>query len=326
MTRLRTYLARLLAIGLACAAPALAWAIQTGDVIVADYAGGLLSVNPANGAQTRFSGPYSGGGGFNDVATDATGNVFALTPGSSGAAVVKIDAATLAQTVITSGDNLVHPSTIDLAPDGSLFVVDTNVGLVRVDAATGEQTVFLGGLISVFAVGASGNAYILRHDPPTSPHASLYSLDLTTKATVLVSATTFSDVRGMAVDANGNVLVVEHSGLAVKRVYPGSGGAVAALSSGGLFMTPWGVTVDDGGSILVTDYQHEFGVSGCDPPPGTHSTCNGALIRVDPVTGAQTIVSQQGIFWNIEGVAIYLGPNTTPARTTSWGSLKSLYR
>jgi sugar lactone lactonase YvrE len=58
-------------------------------------------------------------------------------------------------------------------------------------------------------------------------------------------------------------------------------GAQTTISSGGNFVQPWGIAIDDNGDIVVVDTGRQF-------------VDDSLILRVDPVTGAQTIVSSGG--------------------------------
>jgi hypothetical protein len=118
-------------------------------------------------------------------------------------------------------------------------------------------------------------------------------------------------------DRTGNVLLTdgsaEYGGTPIVwRINPVSGGA-AQVSAGGQFMNPSGVTVDANDGILVADYQH---LNSCDPLDQP-LTCPGALFRIDPVTGAQTLLSEKHYFSGPRGIAIYRGPGAARARGAS---------
>jgi hypothetical protein len=304
--------------------PSLAWALKTGDIIVADRTAGLIYVDASTGTQHLLTAP-NGSQGFTDVTTDASGNIFAIDGTSY---VYKIDNMTGIRTVVTFAGHLLFAQTIDLAPDGNLYVVEGSgdQGVIKVDPGTGTQTLVTSGLIQAFAVNSTGVGYIALDDTSTVPNFHVYSVDLTNGQKVRVANGGFYDPRGLAADAAGNLIITESgskTAASVQKIYA-SFGAVALVSSGGQFMTPWGVTVEGSGMIIMADNQN---LLSCHPFPPAPNTCPGALFRVDPASGTQVTVSEKGLFENVAGVDIYRGPNvTTPARTTSWGRIKTIYR
>lgn len=304
--------------------PSLARAINTGDFIVADRSGaGLIFVDRVTGAQHTLSHSQLGSQGFGDVTTSASGDVFAiLTAG----AVYKINAVNGAQTLVSSGGLLTFPETVDLAPDGNLYVSQSS-GLVRVNPTSGQQDVVVSGQVQAFTVDGNNVGYIALHDTTVTPAFHIYSVDLSTGDKVRISSTGVRNPLSLAVDGSGDIVVVDGSPsggpFAVKRVNP-STGTFTTITATGPMLCPWGVTLEANGTIVVADQQNLFG---CSPPPPAPSTCPGALYRVDPSTGAQTLVTEKDLFHDITGVDIYRGPNvSTPTVRRSWGQVKSLYR
>jgi HYR domain/NHL repeat len=108
------------------------------------------------------------------------------------------------------------------------------------------------------------------------------------------------DPIGIAIAANGDLLVVDESAFGgsggVIRVDPVTG-AQATVSSGNFFVDPAGIAIASNGDIIVADV-NTFGVSPFNGVPG------GAIIRVNPVTGVQTVVSSGGSFFDPAGVAV----------------------
>jgi hypothetical protein len=94
------------------------------------------------------------------------------------------------------------------------------------------------------------------------------------------------------VEADGNILVVDFNAFepagGVIRVNPDTG-AQTKVSSGNLFVDPFGVAMEADGNILVADGEAFRG---------------GGVIRVNPQTGAQTVVSSGNLLVNPVGVAV----------------------
>ena len=141
---------------------------------------------------------------------------------------------------MTSGGHLLFPRSIDLAPDGNLYVLEGSPGaVVRVEPGSGTQTLITTGIIDAFAVDANGVGYIALDDAASAPNYHLYRLDLTNGQTTRISNTAFYDPRGLAADAAGNLILSEYGQASVQRIDPATG-AVTLLSSGDPFMAPWG--------------------------------------------------------------------------------------
>ncbi len=308
-----------LVLWLAGLVPTRALAMNTGDIIVADR-GALIFVDHLTGAQHLLSGT----GGYVDVTTNSTGDVFALGTFPD-PTVYKIDTVTGARTVVVTGGNLSNPSTIDLAPDGNLYIAQESTprGLFRINPLSGVQTTIVSGDIPAFTPGDVGFGYIVLADDPNFFH--VYQVDLTSGQIIRLSNTGIPDPRGLARDGAGNLIISEHGSPGapgISRLNLQSG-TLVTVSSGGQFMHPWGVTLETSGAIIVADNQNEFS---CTPASGP-KTCPGALFRIDPVSGTQTIVTEKDLFHEVTGADIYRGPNVpTPTRRSSWGQVKSHYR
>src|SRR2546423_8570631 len=87
---------------------------------------------------------------------------------------------------------------------------------------------------------------------------------------------------GIALEANGDVLVTDTGALAVVRI-DSQTGSQSVVATGGLLGIPYGIAVDRKGDILIANLQ--------------------AIVRVNPLTGEQAIVSAGGHF----GVGYPLG-------------------
>jgi len=313
---------------LALLRPAAAWAINNGDIIVADRRdSGLIFVDHLSGAQHTLSPSLPGGQGFVDVTTNLNGDVFAIAAASGN--VYKIDTTNGGQTLVSSGGNLHFPFTVEWAPDGNLYVTEPSFsgGLIRVDPVTGAQSVVVAGLVQGFAVDANNVGFIALSDAAQAPAFHLYRVDLVTGEKVRISNTGIHTPAGLTVDGSGKIIVVDSGGSAapfdVLRVDPASG-AFTSVASGGPLMNPWGVTVESNGTLVVVDHQK---LNSCNPPPPAPVTCPGVLYRVDPTSGAQTFVTEKGLFHDIAGTDLYRGPDVaTPTLRRSWSHVKSLYR
>ncbi len=109
--------------------------------------------------------------------------------------------------------------------------------------------------------------------------------------------------KAAAVSLNpGDILVADSSDFGgsagVIRVDPETG-AQTVVSSGGVFVNPAGIAIAANGDLLAAD-ENTFG--------GPCPVGCGGIVRVDPTTGAQTVVSSGGDFANAFGLAIVPGP------------------
>jgi sugar lactone lactonase YvrE len=208
-----------------------------------------------------------------------------------GSGIIRVDPATGAQTTISSGglfseDN--RPSDIAVEADGDILVTDL-ARLIRVDPATGAQTIVSsGGSFSDpvgVAVEADGDILVADQEA-FGERGGVIRVDPVTGAqTTVSSGGSFWNPQGVAVEGDGDILVADPDMFpsqlgGVIRVDPVTG-AQATVSSGGSFGQPEGVEVEADGDIVIADLT-AFSVP---------DHILGGVIRVDPVTGAQTTVS-----------------------------------
>ncbi len=206
------------------------------------------------------------------------------------------------------------PSDLALEATGTLLVIDFNAGtgnagaLFRVDAATGNRTLvsdfgngvqgMLGSDPFGLALEAAGTVLVIDFSAGTDFRGALFRVDRVSGNRNLVSLLA-SGNQGplgespfdLAVEAAGTVLIADrsagatHNG-ALFRVDAASGfrGLVsdfASAAQGPLGRTPFGLTLEAAGTVLVIDDE-----------AGTNNA--GALFRVDRLTGRRTLVSDFG--------------------------------
>ena len=244
-----------------------------GDILVIDYdagtgnLGALFLVNPTTGERTLLSdfgvGPNQGVNPFG-VAVEASGTILVIDgdagTGSLGA-LFRVDPVTGERTLLSDfgvGSNQgFDPRDVAVEPSGNIIVIDQSAGtgsagaLFRVDPISGERT-----LLSDFGVG---------------PNQGLNPV-------------------GVAVDASGNILVIDRdagTGFqgALFKVNPVTGERTL-LSDFGVGSNqgslPYDVAVEVSGNIIVID-------------PGAGTGSAGALFRVDPISGERTLLSNFGV-------------------------------
>lgn len=263
--------------GLATTAPAVT--LNKGDILVVDHsaAAAVLRIDPVTGVKTVIS---SGGNLIapRGVALEANGDV--LVSDSAGL-IVRVDPATGGQTVVSSGGSLGELQHLVVEADGKILVVNRSE-LFRVDPDTGAQVLLSSGLPGTRGVAieaddqilASGNDDIIRVDPVSGTQS------------IVSSGGLLVNLHGIAVEANGDIIVAVPNTPALIRVDPITG-AQTILSTGGLFAAPLDVAVEADGNILAID------------------DITDAVIRVDPVSGAQSIVSSNGSFGVPTGIAVF---------------------
>jgi len=177
------------------------------------------------------------------LAIDAAGNLYVADTGNN--AVRKIDPHGTITTVAGNGvagsadgtgaaGRFSAPRGIAVDAAGNLYVGDTGNNTVRRVSPVGVVTTLAGLAGAVGAVDGKG------------------------------SAARFSAPRGVAVDAQGNVVVIDTGNSAVRKVAPDGTTVTFAGSLGypgdqpgtggqGRFLTPYGVAIDAAGNLYVTD-------------------------------------------------------------------------
>jgi hypothetical protein len=198
--------------------------------------------------------------------------------GQQSTAVLRVNPATGALQEVSrnsarQGTLFRHPYDIAVAPGGgSLYVVDMG------EFAAGN------------APAADGR--IIRIDPASGAQ------------TIVSQGGELVDPAGIAVAPNGTLYVVDNVGVGGNPRVPGGGrptviridpvsGAQSVVSRDGDLCYPFGIALDQGGGILVTDFGdlNVGGVVQVDCVPSSTQIFPGALYKVNPGTGAQSLLS-----------------------------------
>jgi hypothetical protein len=273
--------------------------------------------------------------------------------------VFGLDGSSLAATLITSGGHIVDPADIAVGGDGSILIAIPSVGVVRVDPATGNQSILasvesLGGGSPHGILAANGGAFVAMQgsDPPIlrlHPDGSV--------AGVVSTGGLLTHQAGMALGADGGLYVCETiavgwmSGGSIVRVDPVSG-AQSLIASGEPLHGPfhaafapdgWLWSVQRGhllherrGGVVRTRVSDGFS----EPVEVGFNFASGIAIRADGLTlvadcapvhnSCQYPYSQvfpDGPRLNGISGAVAVVPDiaTHPARIT-WGRVKTMYR
>jgi hypothetical protein len=164
----------------------------------------------------------------------------------------------------SQGDLFRHPYDLAVAADGSLLVADMGAYATSTDRTPDGR--------------------IIRVDPVTGQQS------LVTSGQHLV------DPAGLTIGPDGLVYVVENVGTtgtpAVVSVNPATG-AQSIVTQGGELCYPFGIAHEPNGSLLVTSY-------GDFSDGTTIIDCSydfGALVRIDPATKAQSVLSRNAPEW-----------------------------
>jgi sugar lactone lactonase YvrE len=182
-----------------------------------------------------------------------------------------------------------------------------------------------GGLTEVSRNGAQGNLFVRPYDMAVERDGSLIVVDMgrfvsdtpaADGAVIRVDPTTgvqslvsrggaLVDPAGVAVAPDGALIVLENVGAggdpAVIRVDPRSG-AQSTLAAGGALCNPFGIAFEPGGNLVVADYGTL--ALGGRPIVECPDRPTGALIRIEPAGGRQSIVSAGSLFRGPFGLAV----------------------
>ena len=196
-----------------------------------------------------------------------------------------------------------NPPTTGLAveADGNLIVIDARI--LRIDPVTGDRMIVsdytTGGHWYPFdlAIEADGslvvvNPYQRYYGPIVGISAAVLRVDPVTGDRMIVSddntgsGPDFSNPLGLAIEADGSLVVIDAGRDAVLRVDPISGNRSIVsdddTGNGPYFSNPLGLAVEaDGGLVVI-------------------NTGSDAVLRVDPVTGDRSFLSFSAIGTSIE--------------------------
>jgi streptogramin lyase len=210
---------------------------KEGDLYVADGTGrALFRLDKVDGSLTRVA--YEGG--------LYTPRYFGFEP--SGTIVVadsvtdsvhRVDPATGSQLPVSSGGNLTIVIDAEVESDGHIVATDyASASIVRIDPASGTQSIVsslgLFGLVWDLEIAGDGTFYV-----SDVRNMSLLEVDPVTGAQSQI--TTFTDVRGIALESDGQVIVLDPGAGEIVRVDPETGSRTTFSSAGIEF--PMGVAV-----------------------------------------------------------------------------------
>jgi hypothetical protein len=143
---------------------------RAGIIYVTDYTSGVVSVDPATGAQSLLLSPAGLGGGTASgicLADDST--LIVTSTGSNLGTVLSVNPRTRNVSVITQGDLLENPSCVAVGPGGTLYVGDSGANsatggsgsIVRVEPS-GTQSLFANGAFfhSPFDIAISSDGWV----------------------------------------------------------------------------------------------------------------------------------------------------------------------
>jgi len=220
-----------------------------------------------------------------------------------------------------SGANFYMPGAVAVDSAGNVYVADTwNMEIRRVTPA-GVVTTLAGapgargsadgtGSVARFyapegvAVDSDGNVYVgdsgnctIRKITPTGVVTTLAGVAGTAgSADGTGAAATFASPRGLAVDANGNLLVADWSNNTIRKVTPAGivttiagtarvAGSADGYGAGANFNGPYGVAVDATGNLFVSDWN------------------NHTIRKITPSGAVSTVAGTPGVYGSTDGAA-----------------------
>jgi DNA-binding beta-propeller fold protein YncE len=333
--------------GTAMAAPGDPWVAYVANSVVVKQSAPapvILRADPASGGLAEISRNGSQGDLFRhpyDIAVAADGSLLVADMGAFATStdrtpdgrIIRVDPVTGQQSLVTSGNMLVDPAGLAVAPDGLIYVVE-NVGtmgapsVVSVNPATGAQTLVTqdGQLCYPFGIALHPNGSLLvtnygdfsdgstvincAHD-----FGSLVEIDPATGTQSILSRNAaqwgnlFRNPLGVTVEPGGRILLVnQNGGTALVAVDPDTGvqDAETSNTASDRVVVPQRPAVTPDGDVVLSDF--------------TLDDLEGGLVSVDLPAGSQTILRQdRQLFNNPLGVAVISNRAPAPALSASPG-------
>jgi Ca2+-binding RTX toxin-like protein len=287
-------------------------AIRTGDILVANpnSPNSVVKVDPVTGQQTILSSNDVSDNDFfqqsaYDLALDPRGTLYVIDYAATN--VIAIDPRTGQQTrEVTQGNLLQQPLGLDRDPNGTLVLADDinledpNNDVVRVAPGNGQQTLISSNsqpgpdlFRNPYDVAVRRNRQILVADYEGTGDASGALIDVNRRTGVqayfsnntISGPDLFEDPYGVLIRPSSRILVTDGGTDAVVAVNrTGQQSLLSGDPSPGpqLFFNPHRSTLDLQGRLLVVDF---------DASPGGA----GAVFRVNPRTGEQTVVTNSDV-------------------------------
>lgn len=172
-----------------------------------------------------------------------------------------------------SAARFANPHGMAMGPDGCLYVADNGNGSIRKITPEGDVTTVRTGLDSPYGIAVDSDGTIYTNSGYCL--VKIQGRDQTTLAGTYAgrgmtdgfgAAASFSSIKGLALDAEGNVYVSDYGNSAIRKVTPegfvstlagdGSQGFRDGTGEGARFDFPYGVAVDRNGNVFVADGQN----------------------------------------------------------------------
>jgi sugar lactone lactonase YvrE len=280
--------------------------LAPGDILVSDASNfgpgnAIVHINPTTGIQSLIA---TGGYLVNPsgLVIDQAGSLIVadIDAIDGNGALIRVDPLTGAQAVISSGGYFNDPWGVGLDNSGNIYVADRIAlsgpgSVIRVDPATGSQTQVLAGgnFVKPTGIAIDNDGRILVADRNSLGGAVIRVDPVSGAQTVIASGQHLRNPFDVKVLSEGGVVVADADADqfqgAVIKVDPIQG-AQSVLSSRGVFVDPHGLAIENSGDILVAGI-FDLGTGGEGP-------YSGGVVRVNPLTGMQTLVSANGYLTN----------------------------
>jgi streptogramin lyase len=204
-----------------------------------------------------------------------------------------------AQALVSSGGLLVDPRGVAVACDGTIAVMSSANGLLRLDPVDGTQSIissstnFSSQPLGAYGIAAEFGGTILVAD---GVNGVVRVNPATGVPTVLAAGGSLVLPIGLALAPSGDIYVSDAGGLVgqssrVVRVNPVTG-AQTLVSSGGDLLLPVGVAWEKSGALMVVDAPSLIGSSG------------NLVMRIDSTNGNQTVLSTSNLLVGPIGIAV----------------------
>jgi len=338
-------LALLLVPGTATAGPGDPWVAYVANSVVTKQSAPspvILRANPATGALTEISRNGEQGDLFRhpyDIVVAGDGSLLVADMGTYATSsdrtpdgrIIRVDPVTGRQSLVTSGNLLVDPAGLTLAPNGLIYVVENvgplgQPGVVSVNPSTGAQELVTeaGQLCYPFGIAAQPSGSLLVTDYGdfsdgktvincTHDFGALVKVDAVTKAQTILSRNAaqwgnlFRNLLGVTVGPDGRILLVNQNGAtALVAVDPETGvqDAETTNTATDRIVLPQRPALTPDGDVVVSDF--------------TLDDFEGGLVSVDLPDGGQSILRQdRQLFNNPLGVAVVSNRDPVPSLSAS---------
>ena len=257
------------------------------------------------------------------LAREASGDLVYVDPGAD--SVFRFNFEFGVQSTVSSGIGLPAPMGIAPEASGDLLVSDPvqqSVMRVRQFGAGAPTTVAFGGLLQTphgIAIDAQGDLLLADGD------AVLRIEPVFATQSIVSSGGSLQALRGIAIEAGGDVVVSDRGANGVLRVDP-TDGAQTVISFGGDLRRPGEIAVvpgqctdgEDNDGDGLTDFPDDPDCATGDDDAeyrlvrgdivvadfGEGADGTGRVLRIDPASGAQTLIAERGHFVDPLGIAI----------------------